>query len=110
MKMSKLEDNLNDILGVETTEVKTDDFKAPTVRKEDKEFKGEDKEWLIQYCLKRLTKEHIDYFIFGHRHLPLDLDVDSKARYINLGEWINYNTYAVFDGETVLLKKFEPTS
>ena len=35
--MSKLEDNLNDILGVETTEVKTDDFKAPTVRKEDKE-------------------------------------------------------------------------
>ena len=33
--MSKLEDNLNDILGIETNDIKTEDFKAPTIRKED---------------------------------------------------------------------------
>ena len=76
----------------------------------DEKFLGAENEWLFLYCRNYLKTEAVDYFIFGHRHLPLDLDVDSKARYINLGEWINYNTYAVFDGETVLLKKFEPTS
>ena len=76
----------------------------------DEKFLGAENEWLFLYCRNYLKTEAVDYFIFGHRHLPLDLDVDSKARYINLGEWINYNTYAVFDGETILLKKFEPTS
>ena len=35
--MSKLEDNLNEILGVEKNDVDVEDFKAPTVRKEDKD-------------------------------------------------------------------------
>ena len=78
--------------------------------KRKKVITGNRDEWLFLYCRNYLKTEAVDYFIFGHRHLPLDLDVDSKARYINLGEWINYNTYAVFDGETILLKKFEPTS
>src|SRR5210317_1529529 len=37
MKMSKLEDNLNDILGIENNEVDVEEFKAPTIRKEDKD-------------------------------------------------------------------------
>jgi UDP-2,3-diacylglucosamine hydrolase len=49
----------------------------------------------------------MDFFIFGHRHLPLDLDVDGKARYLNLGEWFNYCTYAVADENGLRLEKFE---
>ncbi|MCC6371648.1 MAG: UDP-2,3-diacylglucosamine diphosphatase [Bacteroidia bacterium] len=73
----------------------------------DEKFLGNENEWLFLYSREVLKTTQVDYFIFGHRHLPLDLDVDGKARYINLGEWINYNTYAVFDGENLELKKFE---
>jgi UDP-2,3-diacylglucosamine hydrolase len=72
----------------------------------DEKFLGAENEWLFQYSREYLKTHKVDYFIFGHRHLPLDLDVDGKARYINLGEWINYNTYAVFDGEKVTLKTY----
>ncbi|HKR07332.1 MAG TPA: UDP-2,3-diacylglucosamine diphosphatase, partial [Bacteroidia bacterium] len=54
-----------------------------------------------------LKKEYFDYFIFGHRHLPLDIKVGEKSRYINLGDWIKYFTYAEFDGKTVELKTFD---
>ncbi len=73
----------------------------------DEKFLGNENEWLFLYCREYLKKEKIDYFIFGHRHLPLTLNVDDKATYINLGEWINYCTYAEFNGETVSLKKWE---
>jgi UDP-2,3-diacylglucosamine hydrolase len=69
----------------------------------DDQFLGEEKEWLIQYCKSVLQKEHVDYFIFGHRHLPIDFDFNVGSRYINLGDWIKYNSYAVFDGNQVLL-------
>jgi UDP-2,3-diacylglucosamine hydrolase len=70
----------------------------------DEQFLGEDKEWLIIYCREVLRTEYFDYLIFGHRHLPIDFSLgnnkDGKgpSRYINLGDWIRYNTYAVFDG------------
>ena len=67
-------------------------------------FLGEDKEWLIIYCKELLQKEHYDYFIFGHRHLPIDFKRES--RYINLGDWIKYFSYAVFDGNDVMLKYY----
>ncbi|MBI3518676.1 MAG: UDP-2,3-diacylglucosamine diphosphatase [Bacteroidetes bacterium] len=73
----------------------------------DKEFLGEDNEWLMSFCKEDLKKQHTDYFIFGHRHLPLDLKASETSRYINLGEWINYCTYAEFDGTNLELKKFE---
>ncbi|MBL0328492.1 MAG: UDP-2,3-diacylglucosamine diphosphatase [Bacteroidetes bacterium] len=73
----------------------------------DEQFKGEENEWLAVYCKEVLQKEHFDYFIFGHRHLPLDIKLSEKSRYINLGEWINYNTYAVFDGEKLELKEYK---
>jgi UDP-2,3-diacylglucosamine hydrolase len=69
-------------------------------------YLGDDKEWLMIYCREVLQKEHYDYFIFGHRHLPLDKQLNGQSRYINLGEWINHFTYAVFDGQELLLKKF----
>lgn len=70
----------------------------------DEEFFGDDERLLI-YCKEILQREHFDYFIFGHRHLPLDMPVGS-SHYINLGEWVNYNSYGVFDGEKVELKYF----
>lgn len=69
-------------------------------------FESEDKEWLVLFAKEVLQKQHYDYFIFGHRHLPLDIELPNNSRYINLGEWINYDTYAVFDGERLELKKW----
>jgi len=73
----------------------------------DEKFLGEEKEWLVIYSKEILAKDFYDYLIFGHRHLPLDMKVGEKSRYINLGEWINYNTFAVFDGSDLRLEKFE---
>jgi len=73
----------------------------------DEKYLGEEKEWLVVYCKDVLKNEHFDYLIFGHRHLPLDLKLGENSRYVNLGEWINYNTYAVFDGSNLSLEKFE---
>ena len=73
----------------------------------DKIFLGEDKEWLVIYAREILAKEHFDFFIFGHRHLPLNIPLTKNSRYINLGDWITYFTYAVFDGNDVELKKWE---
>jgi UDP-2,3-diacylglucosamine hydrolase len=69
----------------------------------DEKFLGEDNEWLAIYCREVLKEEHFDYFIFGHRHLPLDLALPGNSRYINLGDWIRTFTYAVLDGDTVRL-------
>ena len=107
-------------------------------------FLGEENEWLITYSKQCLQKKHFDFFVFGHRHLPIDfnltpnpspaelergatgsldsvkLDISATdghfpanlerggtvSRYINLGEWINYDSYAVFDGNDVTLKSF----
>jgi len=72
----------------------------------DEKFLGKENEWLYLYSKNYLKNNQIDYFIFGHRHLPLELDIDGKATYINLGEWINYKTFAVFDGNALKLEKF----
>lgn len=71
------------------------------------EFLGEEHEWLVVYSKEILAKEHFDYLVFGHRHLPLDIHLNSYSRYLNLGEWINYSSYAVFDGSVLELKYFE---
>lgn len=73
---------------------------------EDAEFLGEENEWLVQYCKRKLKEKHQDYFVFGHRHLPLNINLNEKSKYINLGDWINYYTYGVFDGKTMSLKEF----
>ncbi len=70
-------------------------------------FLGEENEWLVIYAREVLAKEHFDYFIFGHRHLPLNIQLNDGSRYINLGDWITHFTYAVFDGNTVELKKWQ---
>ena len=73
---------------------------------EDVKFLGEDKEWLVQYCRRKLKEKHRDYFIFGHRHLPLEIDLENDSKYINLGDWISHFTYGVFDGNRFELKTY----
>lgn len=75
--------------------------------KREEKFEGEENEFLLTYCKQLEQKRHHDFYIFGHRHLPLDLKVGEKSRYINLGEWVHFNTYAVYDGATVQLKTFQ---
>lgn len=70
--------------------------------KSEEKFEGE-KEWLYQFCLEKEKQEHHDFYIFGHRHLPLDMKVSDSSRYINIGEWFHNSTYAVFDGENLHL-------
>jgi len=74
---------------------------------DDAKFLGEDNEWLVQYCKRKLEDKHRDYFVFGHRHLPLNIDLTQNSKYINLGDWIQYYTYGVFDGEKMELKEFK---
>ena len=69
-------------------------------------FFGEDKEWLIIYSKETLKKKNFDFLVFGHRHLPIDFRLSNGSRYINLGDWINYYTYAVFDGNTLQLLSY----
>jgi UDP-2,3-diacylglucosamine hydrolase len=70
-------------------------------------FLGEDKEWLIIYCKEVLQQKKMDFFVFGHRHLPIDFRLNESSRYINLGDWIRYFTYAVFDGQEMVLKSYK---
>jgi UDP-2,3-diacylglucosamine hydrolase len=74
----------------------------------DEHFLGEDNEWLIQYCKEVLQQQRYDYFIFGHRHLPIDFELPQNSRYINLGDWLRYDSYAVFDGLSLELKYYKP--
>ena len=73
----------------------------------DVKFLGEEKEWLVQYSKRKLETKHYNYLVFGHRHLPMKIKVGENAEYVNLGDWIGYFTYGVFNGEVLELKKFE---
>jgi UDP-2,3-diacylglucosamine hydrolase len=73
---------------------------------EDVTFLGEDKEWLILYAKRKLETKHYNYLIFGHRHLPMKLSIGKDSEYVNLGDWIHYFTYGVFDGDTFEIKNF----
>jgi len=72
----------------------------------DEKFLGEEKEWLVIHSKELLAKKHYDFLIFGHRHLPLDIPINGNSRYINLGDWVKYNSYAVFDGYNLELKYY----
>jgi len=74
---------------------------------EDVKFLGDENEWLVQYCKKKLTEKQYDFFVFGHRHLPLEISISERAKYVNTGDWITHYTYGIFEGEDLNLKTFE---
>ncbi|MFO8001587.1 MAG: UDP-2,3-diacylglucosamine diphosphatase [Marinilabilia sp.] len=71
-------------------------------------FQGEENEWLIIYAKEILQTRHFDYFIFGHRHIMLDLPLNENSRICYLGDWVTQFSYAVWNGETLSLKSFNP--
>jgi len=71
-------------------------------------FLGAEKEWLILYAERKLESHHYDYFIFGHRHLPIDHTLSNNtSRYINTGDWVEYYTYARMENGQISLEKYE---
>ena len=70
-------------------------------------FHGIDKEWLIIYSKEQLKKNHYDYFVYGHRHLPGIHPLDEKSIYVNLGDWLSHYSYGVFDGNSFELKYYK---
>jgi UDP-2,3-diacylglucosamine hydrolase len=95
------------VLGMSLAQVSSKGSRAATGSR-DEQYLGDENEWLVQFCREELQRAHQDYFIFGHRHLPLDISLSDKSRYVNLGDWIRYDTYAVFDGQELYLKEYRP--
>lgn len=69
-------------------------------------FYGVDKEFNILFAKDYLSHQHVDFFVFGHRHIPMDIRLSENSRLINTGEWIYANTYAVFDGNDMQLTSY----
>lgn len=72
------------------------------------DFLGEDKEYLIQFAKQEIVRTpDIDYFVFGHRHLVLDFQLNEKTHVINIGDWIQHFSYGLFDGKEMMLEKYQ---
>jgi UDP-2,3-diacylglucosamine hydrolase len=76
------------------------------IQNNDDTFKSKEEEWLWKYCHSVEMKMHFDFYIFGHRHLPLELPVGKNSTYVNLGEWVSQFTFGEFNGEEFHLKAF----
>lgn len=75
---------------------------------DEKQFFGKDKERLLIYAEEEAVKTKADYFIFGHRHLPIDMTLSNqKSKYVNLGDWLNHYSYARLDETGLSLLFFE---
>lgn len=71
-------------------------------------FLGPEREWLVQHCEQMILKEPIEYFLFGHRHLPIEYTLSNqKSKYINIGDWMHFDSYAEFKDGTVTLKYYK---
>ncbi len=77
----------------------------------DESFRTKEEEWIYQYCSALEQQLHHDYYIFGHRHLVLDIPVSENSRYINTGAWFGQGHFAKFDGRLLSLSSFslQPT-
>lgn len=93
-------------LGISIAKYWSRNSRITNMKKEEK-FMGEENEFLLVYCREIEKVQHHDFYVFGHRHLPLDLPIGNESRYINLGEWVHFCTYATYDGISVELKTFE---
>ena len=72
----------------------------------EKVFESEDKEMLFSYCKDVLKTKYYHFFIFGHRHIPLQLDLGNNSKYFNTGDWITHFSYLVYDGTSFNLNYF----
>jgi len=75
--------------------------------KEDFIFNSIEEENLFHFCNDYPRKDEVDFFIFGHRHLALDVEVKNQGRYINLGEWMYEQTYLEISNFGVQMFQFK---
>jgi UDP-2,3-diacylglucosamine hydrolase len=78
-----------------------------SVEEHEAHFWGEDKEWLMIHSKEVLQRQHYDYFIYGHRHVPGMHPLPGQSTYVNLGDWVKHFSYAVFDGQKLTLENFK---
>lgn len=93
-------------LGIKLAKAWSGHSRITNIAKNENHFLNED-EWLWQYCKEVEARSHHDLYIFGHRHLPLQLPVGDKSTYFNLGEWVSQNTYLSLDKSVARLLTFE---
>lgn len=93
-------------LGIKIAKAWSGHSRISNSEKDENRFLGED-EWLWQYCKEIEPKSHHDLYIFGHRHLPLQLQVSENSTYFNLGEWVTQFTYLEYDGAEAKLLTFK---
>ena len=68
---------------------------------------GENREFLVLYTKKYIQfHPNVDYFIYGHRHIEVDLQLTRRSRMIILGDWISHFSYVVFDGEHLFMSQY----
>ncbi len=81
--------------------------------KEQSEGRYEQQDWmkterLPAFAINQYSlNPNLNYFIFGHWHLPVHLNLSPTCDYYNIGDWITFFSYLEFDGEKLLQKKFE---
>jgi UDP-2,3-diacylglucosamine hydrolase len=73
----------------------------------DKKFSNKENELLYHFCKEKLNEEYFNYFIFGHRHCPLEIDLGNNSKYLNTGDWISFYSYIEYDGTSFSLKYFK---
>lgn len=93
-------------IGIKIAHAWSGHSRISNIEKDENRFLGED-EWLWTYCKEVEEKKHYDLYIFGHRHLPLELEVGTNSTYINLGEWVSQYTFLELDQDQQALKTFE---
>lgn len=93
-------------IGIKIAHAWSGHSRISNIEKDENRFLGED-EWLWTYCKEVEEKQHYDLYIFGHRHLPLELKVGTNSTYINLGEWVSQYTFLELDQDQQVLKTFE---
>jgi len=77
------------------------------IMNEEEAFLGKEKEWQVQFAEEILKTEHVDYFIFGHRHIAIEVMLRENSKFINLGDWVRHFTFAEFDGNDCSLKYYK---
>lgn len=82
--------------------------RSKLAKRNERKFETTELAWITEFNEHIITtKKKYDYIIMGHRHFPIDVTLQQNTRYINLGEWINFDTYAVFDGTELKLMKWK---
>ena len=75
-------------------------------KRKPKSLVNEDKEILVEYCKEQQKNNPVDYYVFGHRHIPMNIRIDERCNYINLGDWVHHYSYAVYSDKKLELRKF----